>query len=234
MSRTRQAVPTAGFTLIELLVVIAIIAILAAILFPVFARARAKAHQTQCLSNVKQLALGALMYIQDSDMQMPDGYLYGGQNGGPAIWDVAVFPYVNNYDIFLCPSDPKDAGSASYNTCCSQLNFGHAVSYLWNAYGTWNGQGINWSIDKFTYPTQRLMIGESQNSCYAFSWQGNECGSSSVASWHNGGSNMGFTDGHAKWMDTTQVPVISYSTPRPFTDPNVTQFWCGLDAPSNQ
>jgi prepilin-type N-terminal cleavage/methylation domain-containing protein len=62
-----------GFTLIELLVVIAIIAILAAILFPVFARARESAVRTQCLSNIKQIALGALMYVQDYDERMPMG-----------------------------------------------------------------------------------------------------------------------------------------------------------------
>jgi prepilin-type N-terminal cleavage/methylation domain-containing protein len=65
---------TRGFTLIELLVVIAIIAILAAILFPVFARAREKARQTSCLSNVKQLTLGILMYAQDYDERLPFGY----------------------------------------------------------------------------------------------------------------------------------------------------------------
>ena len=66
-----------GFTLIELLVVIAIIAILAAILFPVFAKAREKARQTSCLSNVKQIALGMLMYAQDYDERLCAGYVYG-------------------------------------------------------------------------------------------------------------------------------------------------------------
>src|SRR5881396_3133319 len=66
-----------GFTLIELLVVIAIIAILAAILFPVFAQARAKARQATCMSNLKQLALGALMYGQDFDETYPSGLIFG-------------------------------------------------------------------------------------------------------------------------------------------------------------
>jgi prepilin-type N-terminal cleavage/methylation domain-containing protein len=82
-----------GFTLIELLVVIAIIAILAAILFPVFAKAREKARQTSCLSNVKQIALAMMMYYQDSEAFTPR-----------AVWMQRIQPYVNNQQIFRCPS----------------------------------------------------------------------------------------------------------------------------------
>jgi len=93
-----------GFTLIELLVVIAIIAILAAILFPVFARAREKARQTSCLSNLKQLTLGILMYAQDYDETMP--YSVIGAMGGQMyfLFD-SVEPYTKNRQIDLCPSD---------------------------------------------------------------------------------------------------------------------------------
>ena len=93
-----------GFTLIELLVVIAIIAILAAILFPVFARAREKARQTSCLSNLKQLTLGILMYAQDYDETMP--YAVIGVMGGQLDYVLdSVSPYTKNTQINLCPSD---------------------------------------------------------------------------------------------------------------------------------
>ena len=93
-----------GFTLIELLVVIAIIAILAAILFPVFARAREKARAASCLSNVKQLALGELMYAQDFDEYLPG---YGDHGCGArtcVYWRQMIAAYVKNQQIFTCPS----------------------------------------------------------------------------------------------------------------------------------
>ncbi|MCW3095711.1 MAG: prepilin-type N-terminal cleavage/methylation domain [Chthonomonadaceae bacterium] len=100
-----------GFTLIELLVVIAIIAILAAILFPVFAQARAKARQASCTSNVKQLSLGVMMYIQDYDETFPfwnwgDSYGSGSRtpNHFESFWANAIYPYVKNGQVYACPS----------------------------------------------------------------------------------------------------------------------------------
>src|SRR5262245_28914025 len=93
---------TRGFTLIELLVVIAIIAILAAILFPVFAQAREKARMANCLSNVKNLAHAILMYSQDYDECMPAGSR--SINGVGLRWGGQIQPYVRNLAIFTCPS----------------------------------------------------------------------------------------------------------------------------------
>lgn len=102
-----------GFTLIELLVVIAIIAILAAILFPVFAQARAKARGVSCLSNIKQLTMGMVMYSQDYDERFPqwrwDQSWSGGSSANPndatTVWWNAIFPYVKSYQIYVCPDN---------------------------------------------------------------------------------------------------------------------------------
>src|SRR6056297_1745410 len=93
-----------GFTLIELLVVIAIIAILAAILFPVFARAREKARQSACLSNVKQIGLGFMMYAQDYDERLCPSYLAGNPDSNNR-WDEMLQPYLKNEQILRCPSE---------------------------------------------------------------------------------------------------------------------------------
>ena len=104
-----EARPTRqGFTLIELLVVIAIIAILAAILFPVFARARENARRSSCQSNLKQLGLGIIQYTQDYDEKYPSGemgYNNPGTGAVQATWDTVVQPYIKSSQIIVCPSD---------------------------------------------------------------------------------------------------------------------------------
>jgi prepilin-type N-terminal cleavage/methylation domain-containing protein/prepilin-type processing-associated H-X9-DG protein len=94
-----------AFTLIELLVVIAIIAILAAILFPVFAQAREKARQTTCLSNAKQMGLGLTMYAQDYDETYPWAAAPVQPDKNPC-WSGLIYPYVKNLAVFTCPSQP--------------------------------------------------------------------------------------------------------------------------------
>jgi len=105
-----------GFTLIELLVVIAIIAILAAILFPVFARAREQARKTSCASNLRQLGLGFAMYTQDYDERFPG--IWSGEwnlnagNQRQLNWAVEIFPYIKNKQVYVCPSDSSNHGSS--------------------------------------------------------------------------------------------------------------------------
>ena len=104
-----------AFTLIELLVVIAIIAILAAILFPVFARARENARRSSCLSNLKQIGLGMIQYTQDYDETMPQTS-WGGVSGQGSrfFWMDAIQPYVKSTQLFTCPSRANTFGGADY------------------------------------------------------------------------------------------------------------------------
>jgi prepilin-type processing-associated H-X9-DG protein/prepilin-type N-terminal cleavage/methylation domain-containing protein len=130
-----------AFALIELLVVIAIIAILAAILFPVFAQAREKARQTSCLSNIKQLGIAVLMYAQDSDEMYPVHAYWEGDwdtaAGKGNYWQGRVLPYIKNLQVFRCPSD---AGTSAGTVDGSDA--GARVSYAFNSLvGTDQTQG---------------------------------------------------------------------------------------------
>ncbi|MHB8994820.1 MAG: prepilin-type N-terminal cleavage/methylation domain-containing protein [Armatimonadota bacterium] len=124
-----------GFTLIELLVVIAIIAILAAILFPVFARAREKARQSSCLSNIKQIGLATMMYCQDYDETFPLDWGRAQTADTCHTWCAmtqftldSLNSYVKNSQIWVCPDDPA---RNPWSTAFTPLQGNHRISY-WN------------------------------------------------------------------------------------------------------
>ena len=104
-----QSGPRRAFTLIELLVVIAIIAILAAILFPVFSQVRENARRTSCLSNCRQIGLGLTQYVQDADETFPMNIYLGGSGPGTCVYlsQIAISPYIKNMQVYQCPSDPN-------------------------------------------------------------------------------------------------------------------------------
>jgi prepilin-type N-terminal cleavage/methylation domain-containing protein/prepilin-type processing-associated H-X9-DG protein len=224
-----------GFTLIELLVVIAIIAILAAILFPVFARAREKARQSSCLSNVKQISLGILMYTQDYDEGLP--FLYtlhniDGSNRGRDIND-HVQPYITNWQIFNCPSSDKKLPSPPFTH--ASYSYGYHVSLFRSvsASGTvaevrrpaqivmmgdvcqdQNLRGRFWHPQKGPFMcdpdgTNCQVCGGTHNSQYADP-RGSHSSQYDPPGFnflerHNGTGNVGFFDGHAKAMKHTEL-----------------------------
>jgi len=200
-----------GFTLIELLVVIAIIAILASILFPVFARAREKARQTSCLSNLKQLVLGANMYAQDYDEGLPRGaHDVNGDSSwsaGDMSWRVMVLPYVKNVQIFQCPSKKMTSSPFDGTLLDGGQNAGYAINHTHSAsggvtspsYGVSLGQAEDdASVVLLWEGTGPVSIGDSDNAP-------GKVRADEAATRHNGGQNCGFMDGHAKWMKPTAL-----------------------------
>jgi prepilin-type N-terminal cleavage/methylation domain-containing protein/prepilin-type processing-associated H-X9-DG protein len=144
----------AGFTLIELLVVIAIIAILAAILFPVFAQAREKARAIACLSNTKQLALGMMQYTQDNDEKYVAGANVYGKGPG---WAGQIYPYVKSTQVYRCPDD-------SSNLPGTPVSYGMNSQFSpYNAAGT----GANGATRaQVSAPASTVLLFEVTNSGY--------------------------------------------------------------------
>jgi len=244
-----------GFTLIELLVVIAIIAILAAILFPVFSRAREKARQTTCLSNLKQIGTGALMYLQDWDEKFPPldhQCLFGGNPGewcgvaaNPYLkWPVVFDPYVKNRAVYLCPSGTIYTQPPIYpcgQVCCAPFPKGWE-GFRWNIGFNLDGL-LERSLAQIERPAKYLLAADSATPMFASNvgrvMFANECSASCKApadwktntSWqeratrHSMGSNLLMVDGHAKWYHWQSV----YSKACKFTsDPLVEGMWfCG-------
>jgi prepilin-type N-terminal cleavage/methylation domain-containing protein/prepilin-type processing-associated H-X9-DG protein len=176
-----------GFTLIELLVVIAIIAILAAILFPVFAQAREKARQITCASNEKQLGLACLMYVEDNNEQFPIGFMYPNGAAAPTSWPQLIAPYLKSTGVLECPDDtlagiPADGLNISY-TANGEIwaNWGGTPEFIpvgpmSVASGAWDydSEGVGALNDsEITFPDDSILISESWSQAWYKTWPNN-------------------------------------------------------------
>jgi len=203
-----------GFTLIEPLVVIAIIAILAAILFPVFAKARENARKASCQSNEKQIGLAGLMYAQDYDQMYPFAYWYDGTWGDPTVlrfWPFDLEPYTKNWQLIICPSHRW--------TYTYSVNAPFTASYVICSIGR-SRTGVNCTAMSGATEANiqdvagTIWVAETTNSAEIFGpWSGDpdpliftEVGAQSrVWEGHSDGANYLFADGHVKFLKDTQA-----------------------------
>ncbi len=206
-----------GFTLIELLVVIAIIAILAAILFPVFAKAREKARQASCQSNIKQITLACLMYAQDHDERLPQYYYTGWHGINSGFWQqygyvgecyecvmVTTWGYTQNMRMWVCPT--AEVGRMGHASTAFQCQF----------------QGVN--LAEVWKPAEGPMVFDAN--CHWVNPYGdsaglgfNTCNGGRIAQdRHNGGMNVGYADGHVKWHNEQTTGLRGGPVPSPFFD----------------
>lgn len=204
-----------GFTLIELLVVIAVIAILAALLFPVFARVREKARQTTCLSNLRQIATAILMYASDYDDTLPCEHnqwhqcpVHGTWYTSGAWWKYKsmVLPYVKNESVFICPSDRPNPGRTDrpyWQYCHTDHSsyyfngFAEPSPWFMDRFGRSRAPNIaSCSLSEISEPARTALVYEG---CGVDAWAFHE--HQDTPRYRSPHVNMAYVDGHLKWTE---------------------------------
>lgn len=219
-----------GFTLIELLVVIAIIAILAAILFPVFAKVREKARQTSCNSNLRQLGLAILQYNQDYDERFPSGTQPSAQG-----WAAQLYPYVKSTGLYKCPDDSTPQGVNPSGAATYPLSYGYNGSASGATLASYNDVTKSVLLFEITGVSTDMTTLAVNGSTTAGDFSsptsdGNPAGYTTIGRFatgvmsgaqslvgtananfdaltgrHTDGSNFLLADGHVKWLRPTSV-----------------------------
>lgn len=223
-----------GFTLVELLVVIAIIGLLAAILFPVFGRARENARRSVCLSNLKQIGLGLMQYVQDYDEYYPYGNFGCSTctSSQGESWRLAIYSYVKSKQVFVCPSNPNNKSAARYDGTSPNAELqamfpdlpSFRVSYAANAFfanslgtqpplGGANGDPAH-KLSAMASPSTLYLAGESLSIYDYVRVDQTATSAGSDQPWtfgHMQTTNVLFADGHAKVMKWAQTCISPYS-----------------------
>lgn len=217
VGRKEKSTRARGFTLIELLVVIAIIALLAAILFPVFGRVRENGRRASCQSNLKQITLGMIQYAQDNDERYANGISWTGPYSYYFGWEPCLYPYIKSDQVFVCPSRNTQASYApgsrwlyippatSCGTGCTQLTGSYGINMnLFYAKGTLTNTLHASDLD---IPAETVVFGDSQ----AYIGLGLPGGSIYQPTYgqtedrHLDTVNVSFVDGHVKAMKKSQL-----------------------------
>jgi prepilin-type N-terminal cleavage/methylation domain-containing protein/prepilin-type processing-associated H-X9-DG protein len=237
----RNIIPRhSGFTLIELLVVIAIIAILAAILFPVFARARENARRTSCISNLKQMGLAAMQYTQDYDeglpvalYSVPGGYSYPDGSEwytDTLYWPQMLYPYHKSTQVFFCPSSPDrnrtDPRRLNYGAnevviaySSSPIKLATIVSPA-TTYMMMDASDIRINPLRAETVSQNYYLpglGEAGGTCPTTITDYGDC----MNGRHFGGVSVAFADGHVKWLKSSVLRRENSKTGRGAWNPTI-------------
>lgn len=230
-TRFMQSTPgnrTKGFTLIELLVVIAIIAILASILFPVFARARENARRSSCMSNLKQIGLGVMQYLQDYDEKYPQNtwnpqvaadagtpgatFHSDGSQSHVRTWMDDIFPYVKSVQIFVCPSAVYQT-----TTAINAPSYGYSDALGGRNRYYYDGSGLTYSpasaasvqrVSEIIMTMDYNWVYSIYAEPYLYRIYATGDAYKSMTRPHLDGTNVGYADGHVKWVNAKKWAEI--------------------------